>query len=40
MARAERQVEVKAVGGKINGRPVQQPAQQTTNAVQKFGRKQ
>jgi len=39
MARAERQVEVKAVGGKVNGKPVQQPAQQTPNAEQKFGRR-
>lgn len=39
MAREERSVEVKAVGGKVNGKPVTQPARQTGNAEQKFGRK-
>jgi hypothetical protein len=39
MARDERKVEVKAVGGTVKGQPIRQPAQQTQNAQQKFGRK-
>lgn len=39
MADKKREVEVKAVGGRVNGKPVQQPARQTQNAAQKFGRK-
>lgn len=39
MARESREVEVKAVGGKVNGKPVTQPARQTKNAEAQFGRK-